>query len=75
MKSRIKENITLSPEELEDLKDEIKFRECVMLKLKQLSGVPEKVTILGVMVKIHAWLIGLIVLGILTLAFRVLARQ
>lgn len=74
MRKKMDEKIELTPQELEELKDEIKFRECVMLKLKALSGVPEKVTVLNVMVKIHAWLIGLIVLGILGLAFRVLAR-
>ena len=40
------EEIKLTEQELEELKDTIKFRECVILKLKQLNGIPKKVTIL-----------------------------
>lgn len=70
----MEEKIELSPQELEDIKDTIKFRECVMLKLKALKDIPKKVTVLEIKMVIYAWLIGAIVLGILGLAFRVLAK-
>lgn len=66
--------IELTPEELEELKDDIKFREKVMLQLKQLNGIPQKVIRLETEMKIYAWLIGIITIGILGLAVRVLAR-
>lgn len=74
MAKRTEEEITLSPAELEELKDEIKFRECVILKLKGLKDIPKKVTILETKMVIYAWLIGIIIVGILSLVFRVLAR-
>ncbi len=40
--------IILTPEELDEIKDTIKFRTKVMLLLKHLNGVPGKVTVLGV---------------------------
>lgn len=61
--------IELTREELEEIKDDIKFRTMAYLQLKQLNGIPEKVTILGVKVKIYGWLIGIIVSGIFGLAF------
>ncbi len=66
--------ITLSTEEMEDLKDVIKFRTTVVLKLKALEGVPKKVTELAVHSNIHWALILLLVGGIVTLAFKVLAE-
>ncbi len=66
--------IELTSEELEDLKDDIKFREKVILQLKQLNGIPQKVIRLETEMKIYAWLIGVITIGILGLAVRVLAR-
>jgi len=68
------EEIKLTPQELEEIKDTIKFRECVILKLKQLNGTPKKVTILETKMALHFWLVGLIVSGIIFLAFRVLAK-
>ena len=65
--------VTLTEQELIEIKDTIKFRECVILKLKQLNGTPKKVTILETKVGVHHWLIGLIVIGVLGLAFRVIA--
>jgi len=66
--------ITLTPQELIDLKDEIKFRENVWLRLKQLNCVPMKVTILETKMVVYAWIIGIVAAGILGLAFRVLAQ-
>ena len=40
--------ITLTEEELNEIKDTIKFRTKVCLHLKQLNGIPKKVIILGV---------------------------
>lgn len=74
MRKKMDEKIELSPQELEDIKDTIKFRECVMLKLIALKDIPKKVAVLETKMVIYAWLIGTVILGILTLAFRVLAR-
>lgn len=68
------EEIKLTPQELDEIKDTIKFRECVLIKLKQLNGTPKKITILETKVALHFWLIALIVTGIGFLAFRVLAK-
>ncbi len=68
------EEIKLTKQELEEIKDTIKFRECVMLKLKQLNNVPKKVLVLETKMIIYAWLIGLIIAGILGLGFRVMAK-
>jgi len=54
--------IVLTPEELEDLKDEIKFREKVYLKLKQLNGIPEKVWRLETKVSVLMWGLPLILI-------------
>ena len=69
------EKIELTSQELEDLKDTIKFRECVILKLKELRDVPKKVTILETKMVVYAWLIGVIVIGLLGLAFRILIKN
>ena len=66
--------ITLTPTELEDLRDTIKFRENVWLRLKQLNSTPHRVTILETKMAVYAWLIGIVVIGIVGLAMRVLAQ-
>ena len=67
-------NIILSPEELREIKEEVaddtRFRTSVLMKLRALSGIPEKVTKLGVHSVIH-W--ALIVL-LLSLTARALAK-
>lgn len=68
------EKIELTSQELDDLKDEIKFRTTVVMQLKSLNGIPKKVTILETKINLHFWLVGLIVSGILALAFRVMAK-
>ena len=61
MKNR---EITLTPQELEDLKDEIKFREKVVFQLKQLTGVPEKITRLEVFSYVQ-WILIMFILGLM----------
>jgi len=70
----VNEKIELTSQELDDLKDEIKFRTTVVMQLKSLNGIPKKVTILETKINLHFWLVGLIVSGILALAFRVMAK-
>ena len=70
----MEEKIELSPQELEDIKDTIKFRECVMLKLKALKDIPQKVTVIEPKMVIYVWIMRMIILGILGLAFKVLVR-
>lgn len=74
MRKKIEEKIELSPQELEDIKDTIKFRECVMLKLIALKDIPKKVTILETKMVIYVWIMRAIILGILGLAFKVLVK-
>ncbi len=62
-------NITLTPQELEELKDDIKFKTTVVLSLKQLKEIPAKVTSLGIHSMIHGWLIFLLISSIIGLAF------
>lgn len=70
----MKNEIILTPQELEEIKDTIKFREKVCLKLKQLNDVPKKVWSLGVQVK-SQWVIIILILGaIVTTAIRVWAK-
>jgi hypothetical protein len=68
------EKINLTPQELEEIKDEIKFRTKVMLALKALNGIPKKVVILETQQKTQWWLLALVVTGIVSLAFKVLAK-
>lgn len=74
MRKKMDEKIELNPQELEDIKDTIKFRECVMLKLIALKGIPKKVTVLETKMVIYAWLIGIIIVGMISLVFKVLAK-
>lgn len=75
MRKKMEEKvIELSPQELEDIKYTIKFRECVMLKLKALKDIPEKITVLETKMVIYVWIMRMIILGILGLAFKVLVR-
>lgn len=70
----MQKEITLTPEELKELKDEIKFREKVCLHLKQLNGIPKKVWQLQVESKIYGVIIIGIIIGITTMALRVWAK-
>jgi hypothetical protein len=57
------EKIELTPQELDNIKDTIKFRECVMIKLKQLNNIPIKVSKLETKVFLLMWAIP-VILGI-----------
>ena len=65
------DKIILTPQELEDIKDTIKFREKVCLQLKQLNGIPDKVRSLSTQSK-GQWVILMLILGaIITRAMKV----
>ena len=66
--------ITLTSEELQALTDDIKFRERVLIQLKMLNGIPQKVVKLEIHSAIHWALLILILSGILGLTWRVLAK-
>ena len=66
--------IELTPQELEDIKDTIKFRECVMLKLNALKGIPIRVTKVETKVLVYGSLVIILIVGVLGLAFRVMAN-
>jgi len=66
--------ITLSREELDELKDEIRFREKVVLQLKQLNGIPKRVWKLETQMSIHLALILAVITGIMGVALKVLAK-
>jgi len=61
--------IALTKEELDEIKDEIKFREFVYLQLKQLNGIPKKVAIIWELLKVYGALILLILGGLIGLTF------
>jgi len=65
--------ITLSKQELDELKDTIKFREKVILKLKQLNGIPDRVKTVETKMLMLLWGIP-IVGGIIFAIFRAVAR-
>jgi len=55
--------IILTQEELNDLKDDIKFRERVLIQLKGLNGIPKDVWQLKVQSLIHwAFILGIVFL-------------
>lgn len=66
--------IELTQQELEDIKDTIKFRECVLLKLNQLKGIPDKVNSLRTQSAFQWALLLVIISSIIGVAVKVLAR-
>ncbi len=69
-----KKEIILTPQELEELKDDIKFRTKVIMQLKQLNGLPERVIKLETHCFVHWTLIIILIGGVLGLGWRVLAQ-
>jgi len=63
------EKIELTKEELEEIKDEIRFRQLVYLQLKQLNGVPKKVAIIWELLKVYGGLIFILLAGLVGLGF------
>ena len=57
--------ITLTKEELEEIKDEVKFRTKVMEHLKQLTNIPSKVTALTVSQGFQWFFLSAIILFVL----------
>ena len=53
--------ITLTPQELEDIKDTIKFRTKILIEIKRLCGLPQQVTSLKVWSKVQWFLICVII--------------
>ena len=53
--------IELTKEELEEIKDTIKFRTMVALQLKRLNGIPEMVIGLRVKIKTHTWVLRILI--------------
>jgi len=66
-----KETIELTPQELEEIKDEIRFREKVTLSLKALNGLPDRVTRTETAIKILVPIVLLILSGLVGLGFMV----
>lgn len=76
------EEITLTSQELEDIKDDIKFKANITLevkhinhKLDKLNGITDDVKSLKTHRAIHWFLLSAITGGLFFMAFRVLARQ
>lgn len=61
--------IELTKQELEEIKDEIRFRQMVYLQLKQLNGIPKKVAIIWELLKVYGALIFIILAGLVGLGF------
>lgn len=66
--------VTLTQQEIEDLRDDIKFKTTVVLQLKQLNGLPNKVTKLEVHSNIHWALFFVLLTGLFGLCWKVLAK-
>ena len=65
--------ITLTQQEIEDIKDETKFRTKVILQLKGLNGIPDRVNKVETKVLMLMWGIPVAV-GLLFAVLRVWAR-
>jgi hypothetical protein len=61
---------TLSEKEIEDIKDDIKFRTMVAEQLKGLNGIPKKVWQIEGTIKTHWFLLSLIIAGFVALWFK-----
>jgi len=78
--------ITLTKDELEEIKDDVRYREKTTLTLKHLcqkidtmNGTVRKIPVINTHIKIHYWLIALIITGIvgsgiLGWVFRIFAK-
>ena len=65
------QKIELTPQELEDIKDDVKFKTMVAISLKELRGIPKKVWGLSLQVGFQWALPTAIFVGV---AIRVIAR-
>ena len=68
------EKIELTQQEIDEIKDTATFRAKVIVELKRLCHIPSKVTTLETKVLIYGTLTILLVAGVVTLAFRVMAE-
>jgi len=50
--------IELTPQELEEIKDEVKFRTKVIIELKRLNGIPERVNRLEIWHRVFFWVLS-----------------
>ena len=66
--------IILTPEELEEIKDNERFKIKTVLLLKQLNGIPQKVWKLETWMTILRIIVIMILGGLLGVAWRVLAK-
>jgi len=65
--------IELTQQELEDLKDTVKFRTMVVLEIKRLSGIPDTVNSLKTQSAFQWAFIVILIGSIITAAIKVLA--
>jgi len=61
--------IQLTPQELEDLKDDIKFRTSMTIYMKELKGIPQRVCNLEVHRNLHWFFLSGIIVSILWFKF------
>ena len=66
--------IKLTPQEIEEIRDEIKFRERVIIELKQLNGIPKKVWQLEVWERVNWIVTSAIFIGLLGIAWSVIGH-
>ena len=62
--------IELTQQELEDLKDDIKFKTTVLIDLKRLRGIPDKVNSLCIHRGIHWFLLTIVLVAMVSLALK-----
>lgn len=66
--------ITLTQVEIEEIKDEVKFRTKVIESLKRLNCIPDKVISLEIHSKIHWFFISVVLIGLVGMTWRILAK-
>ncbi len=64
----------LSPEDIEEIKDETRFRTRVILSLKNLEGVPQRTFALEVKMKIYAAFTTALVVGLIGISWKVIVK-
>ena len=70
----VNNKIELTSQELEDIKDDVKFKTMVAIRLKELCDLPKRVEGLAFQSKFQWLLISGIILSFIGVALRVIAR-
>ena len=67
-------NITLTPEEFEDTKEEVRFRTKVLVELKLLRGIRDRVIVLETKAVVLIGAVVFLITGLGTLAWQLITK-